>query len=243
MKLEILPMHLQDATGGQRPLEDFSRQELSLCLDVLARIIHSREGVEILRPDEHTLGVEKIRAFRDSQYRAIAPYLASPFQQEIETKLDLDARSLHFIAVQQGEMIGTLRITDQPFEISALSPELTERSAQLTGYKEISRLVIDPKRGSAFVGEKLLFGAVRWLCAKTDARGFIMICRERRLRYFSYYGLTPVQETPFRIPERENGLYYLMSTTFPILIDRIFSTIYWNPEEIEKRYRWTRKKN
>jgi len=243
MKLEILPMHLQDASGKQRSLEDFSRAELSLCLDVLARIIHSREGVEILRPDEHKFRLEEIRAFRDSQYRSSAPYLASPFQQEIETKLDLDGRSLHFMAIQQGEVIGALRVTDPPFEISALSPELAEASARLTGYKEISRLVVDAKRGSAFVGEKLLFGAARWLCAKTDARGFIMICRERRLRYFSYYGLAPVRETPFRIPERENGLYYLMTTTFSTLIDRIFSAIYWNPEEIEKRYRWTHKKD
>lgn len=242
MRVQIIPMHLQDAVGRQRPLTDLSRQELSLCLDVLARIVHSNESVEILRPDEHQISMEKIRAFRQAQYRCIAPYLLSPFQEEIEEGLRLDQRSLHFVAVHGERIVGALRATDPPFELSALSPELHELTSQFRGYKEISRLVVDPEWSGAFVGEKLLLGTGRWLLAKTDVQGFVLICRENRRRYFEHYGLRPVTEGPYRIPERSNRLYYVMAITLPGFLDRIFSAIYQQPTEIEKRYRWTHKK-
>jgi hypothetical protein len=101
--------------------------------------------------------------------------------------------------------------------------------------------VVEPTFRHAYVGEKLIFGAARWLCAKTDVPGIVQICREERRSYFELYGLSPVRETPFRLAERGNGLYYLMATTLPVVLDRIFSAIYWAPGQLEKRQQWAAK--
>jgi hypothetical protein len=238
VKLEIVPLHLQDATGRQRPLAELSRAELSLCLDVLARIIHSNETVDILRPDEPGFGLAEIRAFREKLYATSAPYLLAPFQEAIEQRLQLDERSFHFVATHEGQIVGTLRVTAPPFELSALSPEMAEAAAERPGHLEMGRLVVDPAFRRAYVGEKLIFGAARWLCARTDVAGVVQICREERRSYFELYGLSPVRETPFRLSERGDGVYYLMATTLPVVLDRIFSAIYWAPDQLEKRQQW-----
>ena len=239
MKVEIIPMHLQNAVGQQRALNGFSRQELSLCLDVLARIIHSNPSIEILRPGEHELSLEEIRAFREAEYKATVPYLVTLSQQEIEENLAIDERSLHFIAMHEGHIAGTLRVTSPPYEFSHLSPEMADLASQFKGYMETSRLVVGSKMRGPFVGEKLMFGAVRWLCVNTDAQGFLFVCKDRRRHYFENYGFHAVRENPFRISERANRLYYLMTMTYPEMIDRFFSAIYLNLGELEKRYRWT----
>jgi predicted GNAT family N-acyltransferase len=243
MKLQIIPHHLQDALGHQRPLADMSRSELSLCLDVLARIIHSNPEVEILRPEEHQFSLSEIQAFRHQQYERISPYLLTPEQEEIEAQLQLDERSYHFVAVRDEEIVGTVRVTQRPFEFSTLTPELSEMSDKFgPEYWEMGRLVIDSSVNGAFSGEKLLFGAARWLCMKTDVHGFLLICKQKRKRYFEYYGLEPIADKLFEIPQRNLGRYYLMMGTFPRLIDSIFSTLYWNPDEMNKRLRWTQPK-
>jgi hypothetical protein len=257
MKVQIIPGHLQNALGQQRPIADLSRAEQALCLDILARIIHSNDQVDILRPDEHPFTLADINAFRAAQYQTLSPYLLDSHQQAIETRCQLDERSQQFVAVtttdaltispdtsSKPDIIGCARVTPAPFELSQLTPELAEAASHYPDYWELSRLVVDAQYSSGFVGEKLFMGAARWLCLTTDIPGFLLICKTRRKRYFEYYGLkahpgADGQPQSFVIPCRNSQTYYLMTGTFPAFIDCIFSTLYQKPDEMEKRHRWT----
>ena len=96
--------------------------------------------------------------------------------------------------MHEGHIAGTLRFTSPPYEFSHLSPEMADLASQFKGYLETGRLVVGSKSRGPFVGEKLMFGAVRWLCANTDAQGFLFICKDRRRHYFENYGFHAVRE-------------------------------------------------
>lgn len=235
MKVELLPGHLQDAGGRQRPMSELSRTELCLGMDLLARVVHTSGDVEILRPDEPGFPLEEVQEFRRGIYRRTAPHLLDARQEEIERELDLDRTSHHFVAARQGAIAGTLRVKAWPFESSRLSPGLAETVEPFRDHAEISRFVVHPGAQGARVGEKLFWGCLRWLCARTDRKGILWICRPQVLPYFLRFGLEPRHVTAVRIPSRGDGEYHLVAVDFGAVLDAVLKVVRDHPEELVKR--------
>lgn len=235
MKFTLLPGFLQDAVGRQRPMSELSRAELCLGFDLMARIVHASGEVEILRPDELRFPQDAIPDFRREIYRRHSPHLLSPEQEALEQELDIDRTSHHFVAARDGAIVGTLRVKSWPFEISKLSPELSEAVAPLRDYAEISRFVVHPGMQGAHIGEKLFWGCLRWLCRQTRLEGIVWICRPAVLPYFLHYGLQPEAVRTVRIPGRGEGDYRLVAVDFGAILDAVLQVLREHPEELVKR--------
>ena len=235
MRVALVPGHLQDAVGRQRPMSELSRAELCLGLDILARIVHTSDEVEILRPNEPRFSLDEIQDFRREIYRAQSPHLLGPAQEEIERELDIDRTSFHFVAERDGAIAGTLRVKSWPFEVSRLSPELAGTVGRFRDHAEISRFVVHPGAQGAHVGEKLFWGCLRWLCHRTDLRGILWICRPAVLPYFLRYGLEPGAVQAVSVPSRGEGDYRLVAVDFGAVLDAVVKIVREHPEELVKR--------
>lgn len=155
---------------------------------------------------EHEGTIQRLQDFRAAQYRESAAYLNSGEQDELEQRLGLDARSFHFFATSGFEVLGTVRVTRHPFELTELTEELRATSAGFRRYLELSRLVVAPGRRGAGVGKKLCYAAMIW-AVTGNYRGFIAICREQRRVEFQRFGLTPFENRTYVIPQRHAGEY------------------------------------
>jgi len=235
MNVTLVPGHLQDAVGRQRPLSGLSRAELCLGMDLLARMVHTSDGIEVLRPGELRRPLDEIQAFRRDLYRERSPHLLSPAQEAIERDLDIDRTSLHSVAEREGTIVGTLRVKSWPFEASKLSPDLEEAVGRRRDFAEISRFVVHPGAQGAHVGEKLFWGSLRWLCHQTDLRGILWICRPAVLPYFMKYGVEAEDVQSVRVPSRGEGDYRLVAVDFPTVLDAVLRIVREHPEELVKR--------
>jgi len=168
---------------------------------------------EKANPDQ----VERIKQFRETQYRERVSYLLTPEQLELEQRLALDERSAHFGAIRGTQVVGCVRITPAPFEFQTLSSSLSEMSPQFQGYAEFSRLVVAPEERAAYVTTRLLVASCVW--AMTEGySGILGLCRRASRTVFERYGLTAASEAQHLIPIRGTQQYTLMVGNWPQLI-------------------------
>ena len=147
-------------------------------------------------------------------------YLNSEFHAQLEDELSLDERSHHFIAYRDGEILGVVRATEAPFELSHMTAELKEAAADFGDYFEISRMILSQKGRERWVGLILCFALVEWGIT-TQKKGLVALCRQVNARRFGFLGFKVVGDREFRISQRENGTYRLMASRWSDFEDRV----------------------
>ena len=159
--------------------------------------------------------------FRARQFEQKSPHLLTEFQAELESNLALDQRSHHILARRKdGSLIGALRMTPFPFEISAILDEANQLSDTLKLNLEISRLVTDSRVKN--VGKKLLILAGLHAVETTSSLGFVGVCRVDKTSYFESFGMRKVG-LPVKIKGRPFD-YHLIAGDFSLM--RLLS--FWN---------------
>ncbi|MBS1964154.1 MAG: hypothetical protein JST04_18220 [Bdellovibrionales bacterium] len=146
---------------------------------------------------------ERVMKFRADQNRLRAPYLEDDVQLEIERRLRLDERSLHFVLERSGEIAASVRVTPPPFEFSALSPILENRAEEFAGYYEFGRLCTDVALGrKAIYAGLLVIKAAQHVFLHEMASGIVGVCRAERVSYMKKLGLN-VDGEPAFVPSRQ----------------------------------------
>jgi hypothetical protein len=139
--------------------------------------------------------LNEIQLFREKIYSIKCPYLLEKHQLEIERKLSLDERSFQVIARKKSNdlMVGSLRLTPYPFELTELSQHLDWSKAEYSKNLEIGRLLTDPTVRN--VGKKILILAGIHASEKTNGyNGFIGISRTQNISYFKKYGMSVISK-------------------------------------------------
>jgi hypothetical protein len=163
--------------------------------------------------------------FRGEQNRLRAPYLEQPEQLEIEKRLRLDERSLHFALERNGAIIACVRITPAPFEFSELSSQFAGRSAEFSGYYEFGRLCTDiALERKGFYAGMLVVKAARHIFMSDCAEGIVAVCRSERIAYMQKLGLDADPMSAF-IPARASE-YRLVHASKERLIRFYFDLFY-----------------
>jgi len=202
------------------------RQALSVSLLILVRSDRKFKYRGPVKGDEISPDLmSRIVDLRRRIQAKEAPYLQSPAQLEIEKSLRLDERSFHFYSLdEEGELVGALRLTPAPFELSALSPELATAAGRYAGFFEISRYVVEK---NAKMAERLLLFSGAWLLRKTTAPGVIALCPEKLKEYYRYkYGiLTENISEAFPISTRKSGAYFIVKAEFSKFFRHIMERI------------------
>ncbi len=176
-------------------------------------------GAEIIGPlnglNEQSSLLGDIVQFRQRMYSSKASYLLHPAQLAIETALQLDYRSIHFLALnsQSRQLVGTLRITPSPFEFSALSSELREIEQEFASYVEFSRFIVNQQDARPGLSLQLMAKGTLW-ALDSGSRGIVALCRRGPHRLFARFGLSPYRDRKFCIPSRGAYSYDLLSASF-----------------------------
>ncbi len=134
----------------------------------------------------------QINNFRERNYSRKCPYLLAPEQSEIEARLALDERSYQFIARRKstGEIVGNLRLTPYPFELTELSDHMIWDQPAYLKHLEIGRLLTDPSVRD--VGKKILILAGIHASETSNYKGFIGVSRVESISYFKRFGMSPL---------------------------------------------------
>lgn len=145
---------------------------------------------EVHEPGAHSqLILQEIKTFREKQYSDKYPYLLAPLQLQIESKLALDERSYQVIARRKtnGAIIGSLRLTPFPFELTELNDQYIWNTAEFCQKLEIGRLITDPTVRN--VGKKIMILAGIHSSENTHFEGFIGVSRSEKISYFQNFGM------------------------------------------------------
>lgn len=179
--------------------------------------------------------MEAIREFRFSH--CDTPYLFNEFHQNLEQELKIDQRSYHLIAHTRGEILGVMRVSPAPFEVSHLTPELHTKSQELSDYLEVSRMILSEEGRRKSVGLILCFSIVNW-GRQTSHKGLIALCRPQNASRFGFLGFAPVTQEKFIIPHREDGVYRLLGsewnkfmTRLELIFGKKLVESFWNSAE------------
>lgn len=155
--------------------------------------------------------INKVRNLRQQEAILNSPYLLEPAQQEIENELTLDKRSHHFIIFNNGELAASVRLTPAPYETSVLISEFQSQH-KFNNYFEFSRLITNSElNDKATPAKLLLIKAGLWCLSETTNMGIFGLCKHKRVRFLSRFGLSPSGST-FSIANRGDG-YSLMSAS------------------------------
>jgi hypothetical protein len=172
--------------------------------------------------------VRRAISFRRQQNIVRAQYLEDMKQENIESRLQLDRRSTHFIATMNNRIIACVRLTPAPFEMSLLNPTLQQYQAQrYQGYFEFGRLCTDVNlTNKGEVAKYLLIKAGLWAMSAPRSRGLVGICKENKVRFMQKFGLNPIERN-LDIIGRE-GSYTLIGAEREQIMD-FFANIYVSP--------------
>lgn len=137
--------------------------------------------------------IKEIETFRARLYNRKAPYLLAPTQIEIEKKLSLDERSYQVIARRKsnGELVGTLRLTPYPFEVTELTT-IDFNQPEYLDKLEIGRLLTDPSVRN--VGKKIMILGGIHIVENTDFKGFLGVVRAEKIKYFKNFGMQVISD-------------------------------------------------
>lgn len=137
--------------------------------------------------------IQEIETFRARLYHRKAPYLLSPTQNEIEKRLTLDERSYQVIARRKtnGELVGALRLTPYPFEVTELS-SIDFQKPEYLDKLEIGRLLTDPSVRN--VGKKIMILGGIHIVENTNFKGFLGVVRAEKIKYFKNFGMQVISD-------------------------------------------------
>ncbi len=161
--------------------------------------------------------LDQIIDFRNYQYASNHQHLINNGQYLIEKKMRIDERSFHFVAFAGDHIVGCVRLTPAPFELSSLHPEVKKlnHKYEYGGYLEISRLICASDRlPRSRVGERLLLSAGKWALVSNRRKGLFAITRGNNHRKFSKYGFCIQNDQPFSVATRAGAGYNIISATF-----------------------------
>lgn len=147
-------------------------------------------------------------------------YLFSDFHRELEERLRIEDRSYHLIAHRGDEILGVMRVTPRPFEISELNTELCEDSQNLGNHLEVSRMILNKEGRRSWAGVILCFAVVKW-GVQTGHEGLIALCRPSNAGRFGFLGFQPHTNKFYTIPERESGQYKLLASDWNTFMKRL----------------------
>jgi hypothetical protein len=139
------------------------------------------------------------------------PYLFSDFHMQLEKTLQIEERSFHLIAHKDGEIMGVMRVTPPPFEISQLGAELNHALEGFSNHLEVSRMVLSKEGRRNWVGVLLCFAVVKW-GLQTGHDGLVALCRPANANRFSFLGFRSISNEEFVVSEREHGSYRLLAS-------------------------------
>ena len=168
---------------------------------------------------------DEILRFRLEQNHRSAPHLEDPVQLEIERRLQIDERSLHFSLERNGRIVACVRATPAPYELSELSPKFAEHARGYPGYFEFGRLCTDAslKRRGFYAGI-LTVKAARVVFMEEDGAGIIAVCRPNRVAYMEKLGLEAGAEA-VTVPARRSE-YRLMAASRDRLLRYYFKRLW-----------------
>jgi predicted N-acetyltransferase YhbS len=177
----------------------------------LKRVVNEKGQIHIAEiSNEDTVGLQKLRSFREKIYASENPALLSEIQNKLKIEEELDRRSFHFVAYDDQLLVGCLRVTPYPFEMETITSRLKEFTSQLEGYLELNRLVVLPQYRAHGIGKKLSY-----LCflrfRKSDYLGMASICKKERAPTFERLGMECLNSSPIVVPERANAEYFVMA--------------------------------
>ncbi len=182
--------------------------------------------------------LQEVSSFRSRHYEQSCPYLLSTSQAEIESKLLLDERSYHVIARSKlsGEIVGALRLTPAPFELSELFDISSLQEADYINKLEIGRLITNSSVRN--VGKKMMMLAGIFSSENTTHNGFFGTCRAEKMTYFEKFGMKIVsQEVSLR--GRPNT-YFIISSDFKTMrinvLKNFVSRLSHNPFKSKDKY-------
>ena len=147
-------------------------------------------------------------------------YLFSDFHRDLEERLKIDDRSYHLIAHRADEILGILRVTPHPFEISELNNELRDDSRDLCNYLEVSRMILNKEGRRSWAGVILCFAVVKW-GIQTGYDGLIALCRPSNAGRFGFLGFQSYTNKFYTVPEREFGQYKLLASDWNTFTKRL----------------------
>ncbi|QRX84054.1 GNAT family N-acetyltransferase [Glaciimonas sp. PAMC28666] len=153
--------------------------------------------------------IAEILSFRKKQYRnRRLDYLCEIGTVEEENESRVDQRSHHFWAEYNFEIIGSLRTTPHPFELTALAAAFSELATAYQSHLEFSRFVVRADTQNPILSKKLLENA--FLYARQQYLGVIAVCRTPQRRLFERFGLRAIHQTAITLPKRNNGDYWIL---------------------------------
>ena len=166
--------------------------------------------IRILGPvTEESENYSRIIAFRSEQNKQRAPYLEEAYQTELESRLRIDERSLHFAIERAGKIVACVRATPLPFELSALNSEFAESAEKYPDYYEFGRLCTDiTLERKGFYAGMLVVCASQYLFSHELARGILGICKIDRSLYMQKLGLR-INPKAVRLAERNSDYQFI----------------------------------
>ena len=188
--------------------------------------IKSFTHVKVLGPiPVNSANYHRVLAFRALQNQLRAPYLEEKHQVEIENKLLIDERSLHFALERAGQIVACVRLTPLPFEFSALATSFEERSSEFENYFEFGRLCTDSSLDrKGFHAGILVVKAAHHLFMKEKAKGVVGICKTDRVSYMQKLGMR-IDPEAVRINARQSD-YHLIHASKDELLSFYFKRFF-----------------
>jgi hypothetical protein len=193
----------------------------------LRDLIIDLPGVEICQASHSESLESALVQFREAEYQAreLSYLLNKPSKSDNDFSA-VDRRSLHIWAEKGERIIGAMRVTRAPFELSQLVPGSLLGRRNFENYVEFSRLLIGASDGVSALAKRLIASACLY-GMETGASGVIAICRAPQRRLFERLGLSTMPES-FVVPERQGGKYWLVHGSW----SEITKTLSLHEEEV-----------
>jgi hypothetical protein len=187
----------------------------SILYSVVNFYLSLRQGeLKILGPlnyAQHSEIIHDALEFHKNNNIQKAPYLYTDFQKDIDSSLEINERSSHFVVLNKNQILCYLKLTPYPFEITKIIKGKQFDFEELEKYFEFSRFSTSNQLANKrFYAKLLLLKAGHWLFTKTKAEGIIGICKENRLSYFRLFNLFPMNKDYLEVQGRP-GKYFLVS--------------------------------
>jgi hypothetical protein len=187
-------------------------RNLEFIIDYLSSHLRSK-STEVLIMNRHY--DSEIEYFLQSFYlRNKQFYLLDVNQIKFEKKIKAAQRSTHICALRDGKIIGILRMTPFPFEMSFVNCDILNYSIDYNRYVEYSRLVTNKKYCDSDCVQLMMAHAAHW-GIKHKYGGVVALTKKLQKRFYTNrLGLRAVHEKPFCIDEREFGEYWMMKANW-----------------------------
>ncbi len=191
-----------------------------LFVNYLHGLINSQHQLTVFSKDYHSSPIAQLRDYRDMQYLIRGQsYLLHEQQSKSEQLTLADQRSQHIWIRREGHIVGAMRATPMPYELSFLAPSDFLQRYCPANYLEFGRLVTSAANDVAAISRTLIASACLHGVTHQFA-GVVAMCKSPQRRLFERFGLTAVPEQ-FTVAERNDGKYWLLIASWADIINAI----------------------